>query len=189
MASDDHAALAERSTATDNEKDEITSGNHVERIETLDKDTDLAKVEADAKLDEFGARSKTNPAEIALVKKLDRTILVSFERPQDKTPSLTGTKTAPTMDHVLVGHLLQPKDFCTAGNLTDYNYCSFNFLDRNALVNAKLNSLDEDLGLKGTEYNTLISILFVGYIAGQIPSNMILNRVRPSWYMGGMSNH
>jgi hypothetical protein len=62
----------------------------------------------------------------------------------------------------------------------------FNFLDRNALVNAKLNTLDADLGLKGTEYNTLISILFVGYIAGQIPSNMILNRVRPSWYLGGM---
>ena len=66
------------------------------------------------------------------------------------------------------------------------NFCySFNFLDRNALVNAKLNSLDKDLGLKGTQYNTLISILFVGYIAGQIPSNMILNRVRPSWYLGG----
>ena len=64
--------------------------------------------------------------------------------------------------------------------------CSFNFLDRNALVNAKLNSLDADLGLRGTQYNTLISILFVGYIAGQIPSNMILSRVRPSWYLGGM---
>ena len=62
----------------------------------------------------------------------------------------------------------------------------FNFLDRNALVNAKLDTLEKDLGLKGTEYNTLISILFVGYIAGQIPSNMILNRVRPSWYLGGM---
>lgn len=61
----------------------------------------------------------------------------------------------------------------------------FNFLDRNALVNAKLNSLEVDLGLKGSQYNTLISILFVGYIAGQIPSNMILNRVRPSWYLGG----
>lgn len=62
----------------------------------------------------------------------------------------------------------------------------FNFLDRNALVNAKLNTLDADLGLKGTQYNLLISILFVGYIAGQIPSNMILNRVRPSWYLGGV---
>ncbi|CAG9947543.1 unnamed protein product [Clonostachys rosea f. rosea IK726] len=61
----------------------------------------------------------------------------------------------------------------------------FNLLDRNALFNAKLNSLDEDLGLHGTEYNTLVGILNVGYIAGQIPSNMIINRVRPSLYMGG----
>lgn len=62
----------------------------------------------------------------------------------------------------------------------------FNFLGRNALVNAKLNNLDTGLGLKGTEYNTLMSILFVDYIAGQIPSNMVLNRVHPSWYLGGM---
>jgi uncharacterized protein (UPF0335 family) len=48
----------------------------VERVETNDNDLSLTKVEADAKLDEFGARSKTNPEEIALVKKLDRTILV-----------------------------------------------------------------------------------------------------------------
>jgi hypothetical protein len=37
-----------------------------------------------------------------------------------------------------------------------------NFLDRNALVNGKLNSLTEDLNLKGTQYNTCVSILFVG---------------------------
>ncbi|MBE3044322.1 MFS transporter, partial [Candidatus Bathyarchaeota archaeon] len=61
----------------------------------------------------------------------------------------------------------------------------FNFLDRNAMVNGKLNTLVEDLSLKGTEYSTCVSILFVGYLCGQIPSNMILNRVRPSWYMGG----
>jgi hypothetical protein len=30
-----------------------------------------------------------------------------------------------------------------------------------------------------------VSILFVGYLCGQVPSNMILNRVRPSWYMAG----
>ncbi|RDI78967.1 hypothetical protein Vi05172_g11047 [Venturia inaequalis] len=59
----------------------------------------------------------------------------------------------------------------------------FNFLDRNAMVNGKLNSLSKDLKLKGSEYNTCVSILFVGYLCGQVPSNMILNRVRPSWYM------
>lgn len=28
-----------------------------------------------------------------------------------------------------------------------------------------------------------VSILFVGYLLGQIPSNMLLTRVRPSFYM------
>lgn len=64
-------------TATDIEEKDIIGGNHVERVETHDNGISLAKVEVDANLDEFGARSKTNPAEIALVKKLDRTILVS----------------------------------------------------------------------------------------------------------------
>jgi hypothetical protein len=59
----------------------------------------------------------------------------------------------------------------------------FNFLDRNAIANGKLNGLVEDLNLKGTQFNTCVSILFVGYLCGQIPSNMILSRVRPSIYM------
>lgn len=80
MASNDRTAA--HGTASDNQKEGITGGDHVERVETLDNDIALAKVEADAKLDEFGARSKTNPAEIALVKKLDRTILVSPQKYQ-----------------------------------------------------------------------------------------------------------
>lgn len=62
-----------------------------------------------------------------------------------------------------------------------------NFLDRNAMINGKLDTLAQDLKLKGTEYNTCVSILFVGYLGGQVPSNMLLARVRPSWYMAGMS--
>lgn len=64
-------------TIIDDKKD-IGGSNYVERVDIHDNDLSLAKVEADAKLDAFGARSKTNPEEIALVKKLDRTILVSF---------------------------------------------------------------------------------------------------------------
>ncbi|KAL4764243.1 major facilitator superfamily domain-containing protein [Aspergillus foveolatus] len=60
-----------------------------------------------------------------------------------------------------------------------------NYLDRNAIVLARLNDLEEDLNLSSSEYQTCVSILFVGYILGQIPSNMILTRVRPSWYMAG----
>ncbi|KAH7001226.1 major facilitator superfamily domain-containing protein [Ilyonectria destructans] len=60
-----------------------------------------------------------------------------------------------------------------------------NYLDRNAIAQARLNDLEEHLGLVGTQYNTCISILFVGYLLMQIPSNMLISskRVRPSVYM------
>ncbi|KAF4538226.1 MFS transporter [Lasiodiplodia theobromae] len=58
-----------------------------------------------------------------------------------------------------------------------------NYLDRNAIALARLNDLEEDLNLKSTEYQTCVSILFVGYLVGQIPSNMILTRVRPSYWL------
>jgi sugar phosphate permease len=58
-----------------------------------------------------------------------------------------------------------------------------NYLDRNAIALAKINGIQEDLNLSGSQYQTCVSILFVGYILGQIPSNMLLTRVRPSWYM------
>ena len=42
-----------------------------------------------------------------------------------------------------------------------------NYLDRNALPQARLNTLEKDLNLKGVQYNTAISILFVGYLLMQ----------------------
>lgn len=50
---------------------------------------------------------------------------------------------------------------------------------------ARLQGLEKDLGLVGDQYQTGLSILFVGYILGQIPSNLLLNYCgRPSWYLG-----
>lgn len=37
-----------------------------------------------------------------------------------------------------------------------------NYLDRNSIAQARLNHLEKDLKLKGNQYNTCISILFVG---------------------------
>lgn len=59
-----------------------------------------------------------------------------------------------------------------------------NYLDRNNIASARLGGLEEDLGLVGSQYQTAISILFVGYILFQIPSNMLLNYMgRPSLYI------
>ncbi|KAK2812285.1 hypothetical protein FQN49_008387, partial [Arthroderma sp. PD_2] len=58
-----------------------------------------------------------------------------------------------------------------------------NYIDRNTLAQARLNNLEEELGMHGTQFNTTISILFVGYVLTQIPSNMLITRVPPSIYM------
>lgn len=56
---------------------------------------------------------------------------------------------------------------------------------RNNYASARLAGLEEDLNLTLTQYETGLSILFVGYIIGQIPSNLLLNWFgRPSWYLG-----
>lgn len=59
-----------------------------------------------------------------------------------------------------------------------------NYLDRNAIALARINDLEEDLNLTSAQYQTCVSILFVGYLLGQIPSNIFLTRTRPSRYMG-----
>ncbi|KAI1736409.1 allantoate permease [Xylaria scruposa] len=59
-----------------------------------------------------------------------------------------------------------------------------NFLDRNNLSQARLGTLEEDLKMKGTDFNLATSILFVGYLLMQLPSNLLLTRVRPSLFLG-----
>ncbi|KAL2811773.1 major facilitator superfamily domain-containing protein [Aspergillus granulosus] len=94
--------------------------------------------------DYSGAREKTDPAEIRLVRKLDLWIM----------PTLWGMYW-------------------------------LNYLDRNAIALARLNDLEEDLHLSSSQYQTCVSILFVGYLLGQVPSNMLITRLRPSYYMAG----
>jgi len=38
---------------------------------------------------------------------------------------------------------------------------------------------------RSSQFNTTVSILFVGYVLMQVPSNMLITKVRPSMYMSG----
>lgn len=58
-----------------------------------------------------------------------------------------------------------------------------NFLDRSNLAQARQGTLEEDLGMTGTDFNLATSIFFVGYLLMQLPSNLLLTRVRPSIYL------
>ncbi|KAJ1326714.1 MFS transporter ACS family allantoate permease [Microdochium nivale] len=61
-----------------------------------------------------------------------------------------------------------------------------NYIDRNNIAAAKLAGLPEDLNLtrNSSEFQTAVSILFVGYLLMQIPSNLFLNKIgKPAIYL------
>ncbi|KAF4120344.1 MFS family permease [Geosmithia morbida] len=58
-----------------------------------------------------------------------------------------------------------------------------NFLDRSNLAQSRQGSLEADLGMTGTDFNLATSIFFVGYLLMQLPSNLLLTKVRPSLYL------
>ncbi|ORY58842.1 high-affinity nicotinic acid transporter [Pseudomassariella vexata] len=57
------------------------------------------------------------------------------------------------------------------------------FLDRTNIGNARLDHLEQDLGLTGIQYNDCLAILFPFYIAAEIPSNIMMKRLRPSIWL------
>jgi MFS family permease len=64
-----------------------------------------------------------------------------------------------------------------------------NYLDRNNIAAARLAGLQDPkskggIDLTSTEYLTALSILFVGYLLMQIPSNLFLNKIgKPALYL------
>ncbi|KAL4899823.1 hypothetical protein BDW74DRAFT_188855 [Aspergillus multicolor] len=59
-----------------------------------------------------------------------------------------------------------------------------NYLDRNNIAAAKLANIQEDLDLSETEFQSCISILYAGYIIMQVPSNMLLGKLKwPAAYI------
>lgn len=60
---------------------------------------------------------------------------------------------------------------------------TLNILDRSNLSQAREGSLEQDLGMTGTDFNLATSILFVGYLLMQLPSNVLITRVRPSLFL------
>ncbi|KAI5124987.1 hypothetical protein M0805_007412 [Coniferiporia weirii] len=59
-----------------------------------------------------------------------------------------------------------------------------NYIDRNNASAARLRGFEDDLHLVGQQFDTLLSILYVGYIIMQVPSNMFLNYIgKPSLYL------
>jgi MFS family permease len=59
------------------------------------------------------------------------------------------------------------------------------FLDRVNIANARSFGLIKDLGLINTEYNTALTIFFVPYVAFEIPSNVLMKKLKPHVWLSG----
>ena len=58
-----------------------------------------------------------------------------------------------------------------------YLFC---FLDRSNIGNARLYGLEDDLHMHGTQYQTSVSLFFATYVTSEIPSNLLIKRLRSS---------
>ncbi|KUJ17625.1 retrograde regulation protein 2 [Mollisia scopiformis] len=65
-----------------------------------------------------------------------------------------------------------------------YLFC---FIDRANIGNAKLAGLEKDLGLKGYDYNRVLSVFYISYIIFEIPSNMACKWIGPGWFIPTIS--
>ncbi|KAG0649409.1 MFS transporter prlL [Hyphodiscus hymeniophilus] len=57
------------------------------------------------------------------------------------------------------------------------------FLDRTNVGNARLVKLEVDLGMRGLDYNVALAIFFPFYVIAEIPSNVMMKRIRPSIWL------
>ncbi|KAF4445789.1 hypothetical protein F53441_10538 [Fusarium austroafricanum] len=61
-----------------------------------------------------------------------------------------------------------------------YLFC---FIDRANIGNARLAGLEVDLGLKGNDYNLVLSVFYISYILFEIPANLLCKHMGPGWFI------
>lgn len=54
------------------------------------------------------------------------------------------------------------------------------FMDRGNIGNARLAGLEADLGMDSNDYAVALSVFFISYALFEIPSNLMLTKMRPS---------
>ncbi|KAA1477432.1 MFS general substrate transporter [Dentipellis sp. KUC8613] len=61
------------------------------------------------------------------------------------------------------------------------------YIDRANIGNAKVLGMYKALGLTSTQYNAALSVFFVGYVIFETPSNIILRRTSPRFYIPALT--
>ncbi|KAL3462161.1 major facilitator superfamily domain-containing protein [Aspergillus heterothallicus] len=64
--------------------------------------------------------------------------------------------------------------------------CVLAYVDRNNIGNARAAGMGDELNLTSSRYAMLITVFFIAYAITEVPSNLMLARVRPSWWLSIM---
>lgn len=62
----------------------------------------------------------------------------------------------------------------------------FAFLDRINIGNAWIQGMREDLKMDGRQFSIALFIFFIPYILFEVPCNLLLKKVAPSWWISGI---
>ncbi|ESK97476.1 mfs transporter [Moniliophthora roreri MCA 2997] len=65
-----------------------------------------------------------------------------------------------------------------------YLFC---FIDRVNIGNARLAGFERDLGLKGYDYNLVLTVFYISYIIFEIPATMTCKWIGPGWFLPATS--
>ncbi|KAL4902920.1 hypothetical protein BDW74DRAFT_186583 [Aspergillus multicolor] len=57
------------------------------------------------------------------------------------------------------------------------------YMDRTNIGNAKVAGMEEALDLDSNRYSIALVVFFIGYVVFEIPSNMLLSRIKPNIYL------
>ncbi|KAL2831010.1 major facilitator superfamily domain-containing protein [Aspergillus pseudoustus] len=60
------------------------------------------------------------------------------------------------------------------------------FLDRGNIGNARIEGLLDDINMSGSQYNMCLTAFFFTYAVFELPSNMVLKRLRPSTWLSSI---
>lgn len=107
-------------------------------------------------------------------------------RTKDETSRIDAIATSPEVTANSFSHLDQAKilrkmDLRLIPTLALLYLLSF--LDRGNIGNAKIEGLQEDLHMQSYQYNWCLTAFFLPYAALEVPSNLLLKRLRPSRWL------
>ncbi|KFA50658.1 hypothetical protein S40293_04908 [Stachybotrys chartarum IBT 40293] len=124
--------------------------------------------------------SSTPPSEKADILEVERGNGNGIHNGQQPDPSAQ-TVTMESFSHLDEKKILRKMDVRLIPMLALLYLLSF--LDRGNIGNANIEGLTEDLGLTGDQYNWCLTVFFFTYAAFEVPSNLLLKKLRPSVWL------